>query len=106
MALTMHGRRVAGAIGTPRSDWLRSSMGPKQFDADQKTLFFLMTSRIPVLGFRLFVDFSAAARMRGTMLVRDRVVLTTSLILVLRCPFLHSGIFTFWIIVLHRAALL
>lgn len=63
-----------------------------------------MTSRLHMLRFHIFVDFSAVPRV-GTALMRDRVVvLTTMLVLILRCPFFHGGIFTFWIIVLHRHA--
>jgi hypothetical protein len=69
--------------------------------ADQKTLFPLVTSRLRILGFRFFTNFSAMPRVRRPILVRDSVVLTTSPGLILRRPFLHSSIFTFRIVVLH-----
>lgn len=59
-----------------------------------------MASRI--LEIRIFIDFSAVSRVRTT-LMRNRVVFTTMLVLILRCPFLHGSIFTLWIVVLHRA---
>jgi hypothetical protein len=40
---------------------------------------------------------------RGAVLMRNRIVLTASLILIFSCPFLHGGIFALWIIVLHAA---
>jgi hypothetical protein len=76
---------------------------PIERAADQNTLFFLATSLLRMRRSRISGNFSGVPRRRGTMLMRNRVVLATSLILIFRCAFLHCGIFTFWIIVLHRA---
>jgi len=93
-------RRVAICISSFKRN--RAKRLPSRAAA-QKTLLSFVTCRPHVLEFRFFIDLSAAPRLRRSMLMRDRVVLTTSLILVFRRPFLHSGIFTFWIIVLHGA---
>jgi len=73
--------------------------GPTKSRRHHKSLFSLVT----LFGFHALVDFRTVARLRGTVLMRNGIVLTASLILVLRCPFLHSGIFTLRVIVLHGA---
>src|ERR1700735_2304116 len=65
-------------------------------------LFPLAASLPRILWFRISTDFSAVSRVRAA-LMRNRVVLTTVLVLILRCPFLHGGIFTLRIVVLHWA---
>ena len=81
------------------SSFTLQAFGPTKSCRHHKSLFFPVT----LFGFGAFVDFRTVARLRWAMLMRDGVVLTTSLILVLRCTFLHSGIFTLRVIVLHGA---
>lgn len=80
----------------------RLSVPSQASELQRKALFSLVTSWFCSIRFRIF-DFGALARVRGAMLVRERIVLTTVLILILPCPFLHGGVFTFWSIVLHAA---